>query len=257
MGLVSLVTFLRTNQLHRPEKELLPKDDDPIEIQQPYLGNPRRSRLVHCHICTESDEFSFDIDSYVGLLIFSYDNQPKFILNSHHCQRGDIIIKQINSFSRTQKMFRGLYDNLFRWYFNRSIDEKFFGVGFLYLNGKWRFDLITYDDRDLFTYEYRIFDMYILTHWLTQLNIPHNVQEMERNAKYLLLEQYDIVQKKLIELENTELLLDNWIEFIDGNKEDLKLSIEIFHQIIGKEIDIIFKESTIRTNSFSALFTVN
>jgi len=136
------------------------------------------------------------------------------------------------------------------------MDEKFFGVGFLYLNGKWRFDLIRYDDRDLFSYEYRIFDMYILTHWLTQFNLPHNVQEMEINAKNLLLEQYDLVKKKLIGQDYAE-LLNKWNEFIGGDIENLQLSIEKFTQTIDKEIEIIFNETNIRTNQFSALFTQN
>jgi len=252
MGPVSLVTFLRINQLHRTEKQLSEIDNNSIENEQLTLTNPRRSRLIHFHIYTESDEFNIDINSYVGLLIFSYDNQTKFILNGHHCQRGDILIKQMNCFNRIQKVYRGIYDSLFKWYFNRSIDEKFFGIGFIYLNEKWHFDLITYDDKDLFSYEYRVFDLYIFTHWLTNFNIAHNAEEMEVNAKNLLLEQFDIIKKKLNEHENIE-LLNNWNEFIGSNIEDLQLSIEKFNQTIEKEIEIIFK----KPNNFSALFTQN
>jgi len=252
MGPVSLVTFLRVNQLHRTEKQLLEIDTNSIENGQLTLTNPRRSRLIHFHILTESDEFNIDIDSYVGLLIFSYDNQSKFILHGHHCQRGDILIKQMNYFNRTQKVYRGIYDSLFKWYFGHSMDEKFFGIGFIYLNEKWQFDLITYDDKDLFSYEYRIFDLYLFTHWLTQIHLAHNAQEMEINAKNLLLEQFDIVKKKLNEQENTELLII-WNDFIGSNIEDLQLCIEKFNQTVEKEIEIIFK----KPNNFSALFTYN
>ncbi len=254
MGPVSLITFLRKNQLYRSEKQLSGVDENPVENPKSLFYNPRRSRLTHFHIGADSDKFYFDIDSYVGILLFSYDNQSKFILNGHYCQRGDILIKKMNFFNPTQKSHREIYDILFKWYFGRSIDQRFLGVGFLYLNGKWRLDLIACDDRDLFLYEYRIFDMYLLTHWLTSLSIERDAQEMEMNAKNLLLEQYDVVKKKLIEIENTE-LLNEWIELIGSDVGDLKLSTEKFIQTIEKEIDNFFKETNMTTNTFSVLFT--
>ena len=249
MGPFSLVTFLRTNQLHRPEINSSQLNNDPINTEKLLLTNPRRSRLIHFHICTTSDEFNFDINSYVGLLIFSYDNQSKFILNGHHAQRGDIIIKQIKFLSPAQNINRGLYDALFKWYFGRLIDQRFFGVGFLCSNGKWRSDLITFDDRELYRYEHHIFDMFILTHWLTTpYTTAKDAQEMELNAKDLLLKQYDIVKKKLIHQENED-LLKNWEEFIGSGVNDLKIAIEQFSQTIEKEIESIFKE----TNSFFSI----
>jgi len=248
----SFVTFLRTNQLHRPEINLTKITNASIQTEQNYLTNPRRSRLIHFHIRTGSDEFNFNICSYVGLLIFSYDNQSRFILNRHHCQRGDIIIKQTRFFNSAHIQNRGIYDALFKWYFSRSIDEKFFGVGFLCLNGKWRFDLIAYDDRELLPYEYRIFDMFMLTHWLTQFVIAHNVQEMEINAKDLLLKQYDVVKKKVIDQDNTE-LLNNWKEFIGSDAKDLQVAIEQCIQTIDNEIEILFKEMDRRKTNFSQL----
>ena len=236
MGPVSLVTFLRTNQLNRTEIYSSEINQDTTETTQGYFTNPRRSRLIHFHICKSSDEFHFNIDSYVGLLVFSYDNQSKFILNGHHCQRGDIIIKQTKFFNHTH---RGMYDNLFKWYFGRIIDEKFFGLGFHYLNGKWRFDLITYDDRELVRYEYQMFDMFILTHWLTQFSPTQNVREMENNAKDFLLQQYDLVKKKLINQDKAE-ILNNWSEFIGGDANDLQIAIDKFIQMIKNEIENIF-----------------
>ncbi len=259
MGPVSLITFLRQNQLYRSEKQLLVQGEgegDVVVVETPksLFYNPRRSRLSHCHIYSDSDRFHFDIDSYVGLLLFSYDNQLKFVLNGHFCQRGDILIKQVNYFNgATQKSHREIYDILFRWYFGRSIDQRFLGVGFLYLNGKWRFDLIACDDRDLFLYEYRIFDMYLLTHWLTSsssFTVPRDVREMEMNAKNLLFEQIDIVKRKLLNIENTELLTE-WIDLIGSDVIDLKLSTEKFVQSIEKEMENFFKE----TNTFSILFS--
>jgi hypothetical protein len=252
MGPFSLVTFLRTNQLHRSEIDSSEITNVPIRTDQACLTNPRRSRLIHFHICTNSDEFNIDIGSYVGLLIFSYDNQSKFILNGHHCQRGDIIIKQMRFFSQTSTTNRGMYDALFKWYFGRLIDERFFGVGFVCLNGKWRFDLIVYDDKELFRYEYQIFDMFMLTHWLTQFTIAQNAQEMEMNAKDLLLKQYDVVKQKLIHQENTE-ISNNWSEFIGSDANDLQIAIKQFIRTIDKEIEIIFKD----TNLFSTLLRQN
>jgi hypothetical protein len=256
METISLITFLRTNQLYRTEKQLGNIHDDPIVTPESYLTNPRRSRLTHCHLCSNSDKFSLGTDYYVGFLIFSYNNQSRFILNNHHCQRGDILIKQKNSFLQTQRPDRGLYDALFKWYFGRVIDEKFFGLGFIYFNNKWRFDLLANDDRDLFFYEYRIFDMYLLTHWLTQDHLAHHVQEMEIHARTLLFEQYNLVQGKLIEEGNSD-LFDKWTEIVGSDIEDLMLSIGKFHQTIEKEIEILFEETNIRTNSFSALFSQN
>lgn len=256
MGPISLVTYLRTNQLHRKENQFLENDDDLIVNPRALLTNPRRSRLIHFHIYPESDEFDLNVDYYVGLLLFSYDDQSKFILNGHHCQRGDILIKKMNSFSVTDKLHREIYDLLFKSYFGRGLDDKLFGAGFIYVNKKWRFDLITYDDRNLYPYEYRIFDLYLLTHWLTQLNLPPNAQEMEVDAKTLLMELYGLVEKRLTEQENNE-LFNNWNEFIGNNMEDLRISIEKFYQTIDKEIEIIFKKTTVGMNAFEALFTKN
>ncbi|CAF3556073.1 unnamed protein product [Rotaria sordida] len=251
-----LVTFLRTNHLHRQEIKLSDIHNDIMKIEPQYLTNHRRSRFIHFHICTGSDEFKFNIGSYVGLVIFSYDNQSKFILNGHYCQRGDILIKQMKFFNYQQTTHRGIYDALFKWYFGRVIDENFIGIGFLCLNEKWRFDLITYNDKEIFLYEYRLLDMFMLTHWLTQFIIAHNVHDMEMNAKDILLQQYNIVKKKLINQENKE-LLNNWNEFIGSDAKDLKLAIKKFIQTTENDIEIIFKELDIKTNIYSDLLIQN
>ncbi|CAF2582475.1 unnamed protein product [Rotaria sp. Silwood2] len=251
-----LVTLLRRNQLHRPEIKLSEINYDMKEIESQYLTNRRRSRFIHFHICAGSDEFNFNIGSYVGLVIFSYDNQSKFILNGHHCQRGDIIIKQMKFFGYQQTIHRGIYDALFKWYFGRVIDESFIGIGFLCLNEKWRFDLITCNKKEIFLYEYRILDMFMLTHWLTQFIIEHNVHEMEMNTKDILLNQYDIVKKKLINQESTE-LLNTWNEFIGSDAKDLELAIKQFIQTIKSDLEIIFKELDIKTTIHSDLLIQN
>ncbi|UJR31052.1 hypothetical protein I4U23_018562 [Adineta vaga] len=246
--LFSLVTFLRTYQLHRLEMKFQDDTDDSLEIEQHYFINRRRSRLTHFHIRVGSDEFNFNIDSYVGLMIFSYDDQSKFILNGHHCQRGDIIIKQMKNLPVSH---RGIYDAVFKWYFNRSLDEKFFGLGFFYSNKKWRFDLLTCDTRDILSYEYRIFDMFLLTHWLTNLSLPHNVQEMAIIAKDLLLKQFDAVKNKLNDQQNSD-LLDNWHQFIGSDMKDLQIAIKHFIQTTEKQIDTIFDETAGRQQTVSS-----
>ncbi|CAF3658550.1 unnamed protein product [Rotaria sp. Silwood1] len=252
----TLVTFLRTNQLHRSEIKLSEINNDIIQTKPHYLINYRRSRFIHFHICTGSDKFNFNVGSYVGLVIFSYDNQSKFILNGHHCQRGDIIIKQMKFFNHQHTIHRGIYDALFKWYFGRAIDENFIGIGFLCLNEKWRFDLITYNDKEIFLYEYRILDMFMLTHWLTQFIIAHNVHDMEMNANDILFKQYDIVKKKLINQKNSE-LLNSWNEFIGSDAKDLELAIKQFIQTIENDIEILSKEFDTKTNMHSNLLVQN
>ena len=252
MGPVSLITFLRKNQLYRCEKQLSVVNDDDddadddVENSKSLFYNPRRSRLSHCYIYSESDKFHFDIDSYVGLLLFSYDNQLKFVLNGHFCQRGDILIKQLNYFnvSSQNKSYREIYDIVFRWYFGRSIDQRFLGIGFLYVHDQWRFDLISPSPSlcgNLFLYEYRMFDMYLLTHWLLTSS-SRDVREMEMNAQNILFEQIDIVKKKLMNIENMDLLVNEWIDFIGSDIVDLKLSRDKFLQTIEKEMENFFKD---------------
>lgn len=244
MGPISLITLLRKLQLNRTDKQLAITADETIENPPSIFANPRRSRLFHFHLCPDSDSFHFDIDSYVGLLVFSYDNQAKFILNGHHCQRGDILIKSTNFFERTLKSHRDLYASLFKWYFARLIDQRFVGIGFFYMNNRWRFDSITFDDREFLSYEYRLFDMYLLTHWLTESIMEENIREMEIHAKNSLTEQYRIVREKFERIEDAE-FTNNWLDFIGSDVTELKLSTKKFLQTVDKEIEMIFKDITV------------
>jgi hypothetical protein len=255
MEFFSLVTFLRTNQFHRSNIKLSEINNDTTTIGQQRLTNPRRSRLIHFHICAGSDQFNSNIGSYVGLLIFSYDNQSKFKLNGRHSQRGDIMIKQTKFFNHPHTTRRGIYDALFKWYFDCLLSERFFGTGFLCVNGKWRFDLITYDERELYSYEYRLLDMFMLTHWLTTLNLAHNVQEMEMNAKDLLENQFDLVKKIFVDQEKRTDLVKNWNEKIGTDSNDLQLAIEQFNEGIEKEIKTIFRQIDIKKNVSVGLLT--
>ena len=252
MESLPLVIFLRTCQLQRAEMKFQDNSDDSTENTQGILINPRRSRLTHFHICTCSDEFNTNIDSYVGLLVFSYDNQSKFILNGHHCQRGDIVIKQMQNLHHVSS--RGVYDALFKWYFNRSLDEKFFGIGLLYSNKKWRFDLLSHDRKDILPFEYRIFDMYLLTQWLTHDNLPHNVQEMELDAKRLLMRQFEIVKNKLNDGQNKD-LSESWSEFIGSDIKDLHIAMKLFIQTTEQQIETIFKQTEERKPTVSDQLT--
>ncbi|CAF0980998.1 unnamed protein product [Adineta ricciae] len=239
MESLPLVLFLRTYQLQRAEVRFQDHSDDSTENAQEFLINLRRSRLTHFHICTGSDGFNTNIDSYVGFLVFSYDNQSKFILNGHHCQRGDIVIKQMHNLHHVSS--RGVYDTLFKWYYNRSLDEKFFGIGLLYSNKKWRFDLLSHDRKDILPFEYRIFDMYLLTHWLTHDSLPRNVREMELDAKGLLMNQFEIVKDKLNGGQSTD-LSESWNEFIGSDIKDLHMAMKLFIQTTEQEIEAIFKQ---------------
>jgi len=254
MGPISLIKYLRINQLYRTEQQFDDLDAEPNENQFSFLVNPRRSRLIHFYIYPQSDEYSYDIDSYVGLLLFSYDNQSKFILNNHHCQRGDILIKSLQTFpSNSLQSSRGYYDRLFKWFFDRSLDERFFGLGFLYDKNKWHFDLIAYDNRDLFFYEYCMFDMFILTHWLNKFEVPHHVIDMEILARNILIEENEIVQKKLCE-QNQNDLLQIWIEYVGSDANDFRLSLEKLQKNMANELKILIEESSQQSNDFSALF---
>lgn len=247
MKTVSLVTALRKSQLSHLEMNPRGIQNNDVEDEPQFALNPRRSRFLHFHITKASDQFDFNLGSYVGLVIFSYQNQSKFILKGHHSRRGDIIVKPIKFFSSASTTNRNLYDTLFKWYFGQSIDEKFVGIGFVCCNGRWRFDLITHNDNEILPYEYRIFDMFMLTHWLTQFTIPHNARDMEILSEDLLFRKFEIVKQRVIYCDRTE-LLNVWSEVVGSDANDLELAITHFLQMIKNEIDFVFKDSDTASN---------
>lgn len=245
---LALIKFLRTNELRRTElKSSLDTNNHRNEMKPPFLMNPRRSRFIHFNIRSESDEFNTNINSYVGLVVFSYENQSRFVLNDRHCQRGDIIVKQIKNFNSTQINHRGIYDGLFKWYFGRSIDHSFFGIGFICLNNRWRFDLLSLTRQKVLLYEYRAFDMFMLTHWLNQSVAERDVIELEMNAERILWSQYDTVKKILNNQDNT-ILLNNWKESIGSDEKDFEVAIKLFVQAMENDIESYFKDIDVPTN---------
>jgi hypothetical protein len=108
--------------------------------------------LDQLSICPESDLFDPTLN-YIGLLIYLYNNQDTFTLNKHQCKRGQILIRQkenITGFTQAlqykQTSFTPLFihECLYEQYFNEKPNELFQGIGFVYEQGKWKFDVITY-----------------------------------------------------------------------------------------------------------------
>ena len=235
----ALATFLRRHQLHRPDIPSPPTEEEFSSRRSTSITNPRRSRLIHCHIHPSSDPFSLTNYAYVGLMLFSYDYESRFQLNGHFCQRGDIIIKQMK---HLQVSRRGVYDALFRWHFDCSIDERFFGLGFVFAKGKCHFDYLTFDSRILFPYEFRVLDMFILTHWLTTTTIARNVQQMEINASEVLRSQMALVKSKFVDPQQCGQLRTSWNETLGVESGDLPLAMEQFQSSAEAELEAILKD---------------
>jgi hypothetical protein len=103
-------------------------------------------------ICPQSDPFDSTLD-YIGLFIYHYNNEEEFIINKRRCKRGQLLICQkenLNNFllvpEYKQISFASLFlhEYLYRLYFNKTPDELFQGIGFVYEQGQWKLDVITY-----------------------------------------------------------------------------------------------------------------
>lgn len=237
------------HQAHRAQDQAWKAHVEQIGNDQSFLTNPRKSRVFHCHITKDSDLFDRKTQSYVGLMMFSYEHQLKFKLNGHHCQRGDILIKKTASFNSNHSARRGIYDTLFKSFSTRSIDERFAGIGFSCINGQWRFDNLVHDHQQFLPFEYRILDMFLLTHWLTTERVPCHVQEMESQVKDLISREFQSVKNHLAEQHSIIESSNLWNELTGDDNNDASEAIDQFNQTTQKEIELIFKAMTRRKNS--------
>ena len=232
-----LVPYLIAFRSHRNSNvEEIQRQSELFQSDENYLINPRRSRLYHLHLLPQSDRFDDDPHGYVGLMIFTYGEQERFQLSKHFCRQGDILIKKISAFPMHLHQHhqgvsrRGIYHNLFRWYFAQNLDSRFFGVGFIYADGEWRFDTITSDYRQLLPFEYRILDLFLLTHWLNHQGVAPYVQKMQDDGKELLLNQFRLLQNRLSE-SGRDILATSDIDFLE--------SVKYFQRVTEEEIELL------------------
>lgn len=240
-SLISFYSYRKSNV------EEIRNQTDLFQSDENYLMNPKRSRLYHLNILPQSDRFDDEQQSYVGLMIFSYNGQERFQLNKHFSRQGDLLIKKINTFPLhlRQNQYpisrRGIYQTLFKWFFAENLDERFFGVGFIYDNEQWRFDTITSDYRQLLPFEYRILDLFLLTHWLNDQPVAHYVQKMEDEAKEILQNQFRSFQQRLTNPSQIKEFIEIAQKMFSLDKNEFFQAIEYFQETIEAEIQLLFQ----------------
>ena len=205
-----------------------------------FLGNSKRSRLFNFHVHPDSDRFENFNQSYVGLMLFSYKQQLRFILGQRYCQIGDIFIRKLSSSDRETTGRRFIYDNLFNQYFSRIFDQNLLAVGFYYDDGRFQFDTITSNHQQLlWPFEYRILDMFILTRWFLAEKLQLNVSEMENRVIFLIDQQYQRTIKRINDLKNSSEFVKRWNEITGTDQDELSNAIQKIQSSIEKEADVL------------------
>ena len=119
----------------------------------------------------------------------------------------------------------------------------------MYINGQWRFDTIVHDHQLFLSFEYRILDMFLLTHWLTTEQVPRHVQEMENQVKDLIGREFQSVKNHLAQQRSTMESSNLWNEMTGTDNNDVATAIDQSNRITETEIELAFKAITRKKNS--------
>jgi hypothetical protein len=236
-----VVDYLRTN-FSSPVQQIrstLSERAEPIKKNSlEEINNSLSCRIFH------KKESPFDsICDYIGFVIYSYQGKSEFTLNGQLYKRGDIIIEDVNNIPnsclilksglRLQNVYKNLYELLFKWHFNTSLDKRFVGLGITYEKSKWKFDAIIFrleSTQSPFSLdEHRLLEMYILT-WTQNMNGKTSVLE---NAQKMLNEQLNYV-KDLLETQRPD-MERIWVP------EEINLVIKAFEHEIKDDITQLFQ----------------
>ncbi len=155
---------------------------------------------------------------HIGLLIYQYNGQNEFTLNGHQCKRGQILICQkrnIPGLAQGSLASLLIHEYLYEWYFYEKPNELFYGIGFSYEQGEWKFSVITYaglygihsncntrgenpmapDMNEQHTIDLALSALYINNKWRGELGRMYTVDELEKFARNSFQEEIEIIDK--------------------------------------------------------------
>ena len=161
---------------------------------------------------------------HIGLLIYLYNGQNEFTLNGHQCKRGQILICQKRNIpglsqapAHEHTAFASLliHEYLYEWYFNEKPNELFYGIGFSYEQGQWKFNIITYaglygihsnydtrrenpmasNTNEQHSIDLALSALYINNKWRGELGRMYTVNELETLASGWFQEEIEIIDK--------------------------------------------------------------
>ncbi len=173
-------------------------------------------------ICPESDIFDPTLN-YIGFLIYLYNDQDELTVNIRRCKRGQVLIRQKEKFCRSfqtlnhhQTSFEPLFihEYLYEWYFREKPNERFQGIGFVYEQNKWKFDVITYAGKHGI---YSIYD-----------SLDDNPMASSSNEQYAV----DLIL-------STIYIHNKWKKEAAGRMHAIKDLQSIGRELFQKEIEII------------------
>ena len=222
----SLANFLNSNMFYSIES---------------LFANPVPLFLNQLGICSESDTFDPTLN-YVGLLIYLYNDQEEFTLNKHQCKRGQILIRQKEKFcqfvqapTHRKISFEPLFihEFLYEWYFKEKPNERFHGIGFIYEQNQWKFDIITYagkygiyskyDDNNPMkpnSEEQHALDLilssiYIHNKWKNEAGRMYTIKDLQSIGRVPFQKQTEIIEELFQMKENTntcQLPMENFLD---------------------------------------------
>lgn len=187
-------------------------------------------------ICPESDPFDPTLD-YIGLLIYLYNDQNEFTLNKHQCKCGQILLRkkenlidfaQESLYKQTSFTPLFIHEFLYELYFNEKPKENFQGIGFVYEQGKWKFDVITYagihgihstfdirgdnlmasNINEQHSIDLILSTVYVNNKWQEELGFMYRIDELESIGRDLFRKEIEIIEE-LFQTKKTNLTIFN------------------------------------------------
>ena len=211
-------------QLEAIEIALYEKEFHSIDLRCPtaveYLfGIAPPLFLDQLGICPESDSFDPKQD-YLGILIYLDES----IKNEHQCQSGQLFLRQKEnipkcksgvSYRKTSFAPLLIHEQLYQLHFKKKPDQHFHGIGFIYEQGQWKFDLIiyagksgihsAYDDHinisktadisEQYCLDLVLFTLYINNRWKNDLGCMYTIDELEAIARELFRKEVEALEK--------------------------------------------------------------
>lgn len=176
-------------------------------------------------ICPESDAFDPQLD-YVGILIYLDDNPDESTRNDHQCQCGELFLLQKENIPKCKSglSYRNLsfaplliHEQLYQLHFKKKPDQHFHGIGFIYEQGRWKFDLVIYAGKsgihsaydedhiniseiadiseEQYCLDLLLFTLYMNNRWKNDVGCMYTIKELETIARELFRKEVEIVEK--------------------------------------------------------------
>jgi hypothetical protein len=120
---------------------------DSFEINSVRNSSRPTIKIETVHISCSSDSYDPSKDM-VGLIVYSFNDQPIFQLNGHRCKTGYILIKETANIDHVQSKQGMVHGKLFKWFFGIEPDQRFVGGGFAFQNNKLKFNSGVFNARN-------------------------------------------------------------------------------------------------------------